>query len=152
MCISTASSQHVCHWLSSENIMLTLGDIEMDFLFGKERSDGDPWPGGEWFSFTLFPLVKIPASVFLLLRFLTARRSRPDPEACRDRACTTTVERLTLSILVNFMIQESVCTTIERLIRGSLVYAIILCIHTTIERLIILSILVYDKVLPKFWY
>lgn len=63
--------------------MLTRGDIETDFLFGKERSDGDPCP---WLSFTLFPLAKIPASVRLLLRFLTARRSGPDPEACRDRA------------------------------------------------------------------
>ena len=28
--------------LSSENVMLTRGDIEMDFLFGKDRSDGEP--------------------------------------------------------------------------------------------------------------
>lgn len=84
---TTGSNQHVCRYLSSENITLTRGDIEMDFLFGKERSDGDPWPCDEWLSFTLFPLAKIPASVLLLRRFLTARRSGPDPEACRDWAC-----------------------------------------------------------------
>ena len=64
-------------------LLHTLGETDIDFLFGNERSD--EFCCCELLSLMLAPLVKIPASVFLLLR---DRSSGPDPDAWRDVACT----------------------------------------------------------------
>ena len=61
----------------------TLGETDIDFLFGIERRD--EFCCCELFSLTLVPLVKIPANVFLLL---LDRSSGPDPDVWRDMACT----------------------------------------------------------------
>ena len=67
----------------SKNILIhTLGDTDIDFLFGNERRD--EFCCCELLSLTLVPLVKIPPNVFLLL---LDRSSGPDPDVWRDMAC-----------------------------------------------------------------